>query len=135
MKKALKHPNFILKGEDYSNSEVLVVPNQSMSLHEILLRFTRKERLPVSHEHIYGDEIAEKGVPIGDLDLEKESRQDIFDMHQRAESIRDRIKLAREKQRKKLEEIEAAKKEKEKEVIPERKPVLDSPKEGDPIKD
>lgn len=135
MKKALKHPNFILKGEDYSKSEILVVPNQSMSLHEILLRFTRKERLPVSHEHIYGDDIAEKGVPIGDLDLEKESRQDIFDMHQRAESIRDRIKLAREKQRKKLEEIEAAKKEKEKEVIPERKPVLDPPKEGDPVKD
>lgn len=135
MKKALKHPKFILRGEDYSNSEVLVVPNQSMSLHEILLRFTRKERLPVSHEHIYGDEIAEKGVPIGDLDLEKEARQDIFDMHQRAESIRDRIKVAREKQRKKLEEIEAAKKEKEKEVIPERKPVSDPPEGGDPIKD
>lgn len=42
-----------VKGQSYKNAKVVVVPNQSMSLQEILRRFVRRESLPISKEGTY----------------------------------------------------------------------------------
>lgn len=57
----------------------IVVPNQSMSLQEILERFTRNEELPIGRDVEYHD---------SDDDLEKMSHMDLVD---RAEYV-DRLK-------------------------------------------
>lgn len=52
------------------NAKKAVVPNQSMSLREILERFTRGEKLPVGQEGTYDD---------GPEDLEKMGHADLVD--------------------------------------------------------
>lgn len=54
----------------FKGVEELTVPNQAMSLQEILERFTRKERLPVGKDVVFYDEQY-------DVDIEKLSRMDL----------------------------------------------------------
>lgn len=82
------------------------VPNQSMSLQEIIKRFTRKEALPLEKEVVYEDRFG---------DLEKLSREDITVRRERARDIKqwadkaskqyeEKQKKAAEEQKKKDEE-------------------------------
>lgn len=64
------------KGLDFSKEIVLVVPDQSLSLEEILERFTRGEELPVKFDGEYLEE--------SDVDLEKLGK---FDLVEKAEYV------------------------------------------------
>lgn len=58
-----------------------VIPNQSMTLQEIVRRFIRKESLPIQKEGVYAEDLG---------DLENMQREDIVD----------RMEMAREFKRK-----------------------------------
>lgn len=58
------------KGQDFSKEEVLTVPNQTMSLQEILERFVRNEPLAIGKDVNYGE---------SEDDLEKLLRLDPVD--------------------------------------------------------
>lgn len=79
------------------------VPNQSMSLQEIIRRFTRKEALPLEKDGVYEDRFG---------DLEKLSREDITVRRERAAQLKDWAKRgeAEYKEKQKKSEEEAKKK-------------------------
>lgn len=94
------------KGMDYSKVKSQVVPNQSMSLAEILARFTRGEPLAVGQPVEYGQQ--EDVVDYNPLhaDLEKIAHADLTEKDEfRAELA----KIAKEYERQQAEK-EAAKK-------------------------
>lgn len=62
----------------------LVVPNQAMSLHEILERFTRNEQLPIGKETNYDD---------GEDDLEKMVHLDLVDRAEYVEKLEETQKM------------------------------------------
>lgn len=82
MSKLRMYPKVAIVGLDLSAEPVVVVPNQSMSLREILRRFVRKESLPVSQEGIYEERMG---------DLEKMSKEDIVIRHERAAAFRAKL--------------------------------------------
>lgn len=88
-------------GVDYSKEVDQVVPDQSMSLQEILARFTRGEPVPVGHETSEG---------IQEHDLEKLKHADLVDKAEYKEKLEE-IKTKYEKQ-----EAAKAKKQKQKEA-------------------
>lgn len=57
-----------VKGQSFKGTKRCTVPNQSMSLREIVRRFIRRESLPVSKEGVFEERFG---------DLEKLSKQDI----------------------------------------------------------
>lgn len=57
-----------------------VVPDQSLSLREILERFTRGESLPIHHEPSEG---------IQDVDLEKIRHADLVEQHEFIDSLKE----------------------------------------------
>lgn len=72
-------------GQDLSKEKVITVPNQSMTLHEIIQRFTRRESLPVMQNGTYREDMG---------DLEKLSKEDITVQMERVEDLRTKIKNA-----------------------------------------
>lgn len=101
-----------------TSAEKLVVPNQSMSLLEILTRFTRGEQLPVGKDVVYHE---------SDEDIEKLKHMDLVDRAEYIEKLeqtkktyekqeRDKEKAEREKIRKSLEESERQRLELEKKL-------------------
>lgn len=92
-------------GVDYSGEVSQVVPDQSLSLEQILIRFTRGEPVPVGHETSEG---------IQDVDLEKLSKADLVDRFEYVEhlkSVRKQYEM-QEAEKKKAEKLEAEKKAK-----------------------
>lgn len=92
------------KGVDFSNCVKQTVPNQAMSLKEIINRFVRRQSVPVEHEGSYHDRF--------DTDLEKLShyKTDIIDKEDfvrshRAYGSRMKSVLEAEAERIKLEEL------------------------------
>lgn len=67
------------------------VPNQSMSLAEIVRRFIRREPLPVSHEGFYESRFG---------DLEKLSKADIVEQMSKVDELKAHIKAFKERQKK-----------------------------------
>lgn len=59
-----------------------VVPNQSMSLREIVRRFVRRESLPLSQDGVYEERFG---------DLEKLAKADITVQFERVAEIKDQI--------------------------------------------
>jgi len=76
------YPTVRVAGKSFSKEKVLTVPNQSMSLRDILLRFTRRESLPVEREGFYADNLG---------DLEKMGNEDITVRKEKAAAIRQRL--------------------------------------------
>lgn len=70
------------KGVDYSDEIVITVPDQSMSLQEILERFTRGESLPIEHEGSEGE------TDLG-FDLEKMRSVDLVDRQEFIDKMKD----------------------------------------------
>lgn len=89
-------------GESYVGVPDEVVPDQSMSLREILSRFTRGEAVPVGHDTSEG---------IQDEDLEKLKHADLVDKAEYMEKLKDvqRTHEAQEKAKAKKAAEEAAK--------------------------
>lgn len=73
-------------GEDYSQVEDIVVPDQSMSLEEILVRFTRGEPLQVGFDAEFGSE--EMDNPLN-VDLEKLANSDLVDKEEFIRSLKE----------------------------------------------
>lgn len=63
------YPVMTIEGQSFKGVKKHVVPNQSMTLHEIIRRFIKREALPVSHEGTYEDRY--------DYDLEKLANEDL----------------------------------------------------------
>lgn len=53
---------------DFSKSKVMTVPNQSLTLKDILKRFIRKEALPIEHQGFYETRFGDLGK-VKDMDL------------------------------------------------------------------
>lgn len=76
-------PTVKITGQDFSKEKSITVPNQNLTLRDILLRFIRKESLPVDHDGMYADNLG---------DLEKMQHEDITVRHEKAQSIRNRLR-------------------------------------------
>lgn len=77
-----------VKGQSYKDQPIVVVPNQSMSIQEIWRRFTRREAVPAEKEGIYTDKLG---------DLEKLRDADITVRHERAATLKEKIKAAQKR--------------------------------------
>lgn len=88
----------VYPGQDYSNEEVLTVPNQSMSLEEILNRFIRQEPLAIGKDVSYHE---------SEDDLEKLQRLDPVDRQayiKKMQAVQDQFNAQEEKRRLDMEE-------------------------------
>jgi len=94
------YPTFKRTPQSFAGVKKVTVPMQSMTLREIIQRFIRKESLPIEKEGMYEDRMG---------DLEKLSREDITVQHDRAADLKDKIKKAEDRMKKKAEEEEAKK--------------------------
>jgi hypothetical protein len=86
------------KGQDYSKESKLTVPNQAMSLQEILNRFVRNEPLAIGKDVNYHE---------SDDDLEKLARLDPVDKMayiQKMQEVQDKFQAQEESRRLKMEE-------------------------------
>lgn len=72
------YPKVDVRGQDFRDVKVLTVPDQSMSLREIIKRFMRRESLPVEKQGIYATGLG---------DLEKIRNADITVQLDRAAQI------------------------------------------------
>lgn len=68
-------------GQSFKGQQKIVVPNQSLSLEEILDRFTRGEPLPIGKDFNYDEE--------GDDDLEKVAAGDLVDREEYVEKLKE----------------------------------------------
>lgn len=93
------------EGVDYTNEIDQVIPDQSMTLEEILTRFTRGETLPVGMEFADGDE--EGDNPLG-VDLEKVKNSDLVDKAEFIEKLKDVQRQFDEQEQKKAADKKAA---------------------------
>lgn len=100
------------EGTDYSNEVDQVVPDQSMSLDEILTRFTRGEQLPVGMDVQEGDD---SDNPLN-VDLEKLANSDLVDKEEFIDKLKE-LQSQYNKQEKEKAEKEAEKKRKEFEAL------------------
>lgn len=76
-KNAVAFPRPELPSKDWSQIERLTVPDQSLTLADIIDRFSRKEALPIGKQVSFNDEI-EVDSPFA-VDLEKLAKADIID--------------------------------------------------------
>lgn len=79
------YPKVTDVGQSFVGCKVHTVPNQNMTLREIIKRFIRKESLPVEQNGVYHENLG---------DLEKLSKADIYDQFERAADIRAKIDKA-----------------------------------------
>lgn len=97
--KVVLYPARPRKGQSFKGVKKFVVPNQSMTLQEILRRFIRKESLPVAKDGIYEERFG---------DLEKLAKKDITEQFEVVEELKE---VSRKK--KKFDAEEKARIEKE----------------------
>lgn len=93
------YPQRIFVGKSYKGVKRCTVPNQSMTLAEIVQRYVRREPLPLLKEGMYEDRFG---------DLEKIERLDISEKYELARKARANVDRIRKKQ--KADDIEAEKK-------------------------
>lgn len=80
------------------NGKKIVVPNQAMSLHEILTRFTRNEELPIGKDAEYDD---------GPDDLEKVRHMDLVDREEYMDKLKETQKQYKAQEDKKVKDEKA----------------------------
>lgn len=97
-------------GTDYFDVIDQVVPDQSMSLDEILTRFVRGESLPVGFDVQEGDE-NETRPELADVDLEKLANSDLVDKAEFVDKLKN-LQYAYDKQEREKAEIIKAEKQK-----------------------
>lgn len=86
------YPKVVVKAQSFKGVPKIVVPNQSMSLQEILKRFIKRESLPVARQGVYEERFG---------DLEKLDKADITEKMDRIEQLKSDIAAfnKREKER------------------------------------
>lgn len=95
------------KGEDYKGVEIVTVPNQSMSLKQIIQRFVKKQPLAIEKEGFYDD---------SGIDYEKFQRAEFAEQEEYVELQRSRVNTIRDVLAKREVE-EKAKAEADKEAL------------------
>jgi len=89
-------------GVSYKGQKKIVVPDQSLSLKEILTRFTRGEAVPVGHAVTHDEDT--------DVDLEKMRYADLVDRAEYVDSLKEvKRKFEEQEAKKKKAEAERAK--------------------------
>lgn len=83
------YPTVVIKKQSFVGTKVETIPDQSITLKEIIKRFLRKEALPIQKEGLYEDRMG---------DLEKMANEDITVQLERAEELKEVLKKA-EKQK------------------------------------
>jgi len=84
------YPEVIDLAQDFSKEKIQTVPNQSLTLREIIKRFMRKEPLPVQQEGLYIETLG---------DLEKLARQDLTVRADRASELAGYIAKAQRREK------------------------------------
>lgn len=92
------YPPVKVTGKSFKNVKRQTVPNQSLSLREIVRRFVRRESLPISKEGIYEERFG---------DLEKLKLADITEQLERAEEIKQQIANFNKRELEKSERLKA----------------------------
>jgi len=85
------------EGKSFEGQKDLVVPDQSLTLREILERFTRGEPVAVGQDAVFDDD--------SDEDLEKLSHMDLVDKAEYVEKLK-QVQKAHERQEKERERKE-----------------------------
>lgn len=83
----------------FKGVKVVVVPNQSLTLKDIIKRFIRKEALPIQKEGMYEDRLG---------DLEKMAHEDITDQMDRVNTIKVKLAKIEKNEQEKNSRIKAA---------------------------
>lgn len=96
------YPSVQVARQSFKGVKTVTVPNQSMSLKEILKRFVRKESLAVEHDGFYADNLG---------DIEKIRNEDIIVQQERAEELKASILKAQKREEKKKADAEKKKAE------------------------
>lgn len=113
------YPPVKVQGQSFEGAKVHTVPNQSMTLREILKRFVRREPLAINREGTYEERMG---------DLEKLANEDITVQLERAEELRRKIKDGMSEYEKLQDEIKAAKEAKK--VSEGGEPIAPAPPKG-----
>lgn len=100
MKKSILYPIVPRKGQSFKGVKVTVVPNQSMTLQQIVKRFIKKESLPLSKEGFYEDRY--------DYDLEKIQKEDLVEKDEIMAQVKADVKAKDEKHKKAVAEEQDA---------------------------
>lgn len=106
-RKIVLYPKVVVKAQDFKKSTVHTVPNQSMSLREILTRFTRREPLPVEKEGYYETRFG---------DIEKLKNLDPVEQQEESEKLKDLVKKGGARIKKEQQDAEEKRKAEEIEV-------------------
>lgn len=92
------YPTVKVTGKSFIGVKRVTVPNQSMSLREIVQRFIRREPLPMSKEGLYEERFG---------DLEKLSKEDIVIQLARAKELKSQIAGFNDRQKAKADAVVA----------------------------
>lgn len=98
-KKLRLYPSRTVKAQLFKGVKVNTLPNQSMSLKEVLRRFTRRESIPLAKDIFYEQRFG---------DLEKFQHEDIFVQEERIKELRafgERIKKQEEERKKQKDPV------------------------------
>lgn len=86
-------PRVEVRGQSFKGVKRSVVPNQSMSLREIVTRFIKKESLPISKEGIYSEVHG---------DLEKIQHEDFTEKMDRINDLKSKVKKGQSAEKERL---------------------------------
>jgi len=115
MKKTICYPEVARRPQSFKKSRVYVIPNQSMTLQEIIRRFVKREPLPQQKEGIYNE---------GEYDLEKVAKADMVEQDIILEEVKKDVEVKRKRAKKVQEDIERAMQKDPKEDLPAKPPVV-----------
>lgn len=87
-------------GQSFTGVKRCTVPNQSLTLQEIVKRFIRRESLPISKEGVYEDRFG---------DLEKLAKADIIEQMAKVEELKSQIKAFQDREKARAAKEAAAK--------------------------
>lgn len=96
------YPEVKVKRKSYAGVKSIVKPSQSMSLSEIIRRFTRNEAIPASKEGVYIDGLG---------DLEKMCKEDLVIQHERIEEVKQKVKKFKDEEEEKSRTAAASEEE------------------------
>lgn len=98
------YPSVKVARQSFKGVKKCTVPNQSMSIREILQRFVKRESLPVARNGVYEERFG---------DLEKISKADITEQFEAADEFKAVQKKFKKQEQDKYDKAEAARKAKE----------------------
>lgn len=124
------YPKRPIKGQSFKGVKKHVVPNQSMTLQQILNRFIKHEALPIVKEGYYADQ--------QDIDLEKLPTEDITVREEVYQEHKAKVKGMREKveddNKTAMQKAQAKKKQEEEELFNKWSSETKDPKGSPPPK-